>query len=135
MIQNKKFRPPSTHLSYLDEDGDLKIGRYVLREVRNRRQRAGFADPIFIVLTGTSRHKVSSAEGGIWEDCRVVLEVRKAYGWKMALKIARQMKEENPTQDYNRFSVLGNGQDIDVVLCYCEEHIPQDDDLSNWEYG
>jgi hypothetical protein len=92
-----------------------------LYDQRKAKVMQGEMPPFYLVCYGVSRYCYSQAEGGCWADWTEILEVRKAYTFRQALKHARELKEKYPTQRYNRFSVLGNGDDTYLRICYSED--------------
>jgi len=92
-----------------DHDPDCKR---CARKNRARFVQMGTVLPFYVVAYGTSRHYGGGEEGGWWWDRIEALAVRRVWGWKAGLKAARELREEYPTQERNRFSVLGNGQDV-----------------------
>jgi hypothetical protein len=106
--------------------------KHVLSEAAFRRLASR---PFFIGVIGISRHFGGHEEGGWWYDWTQVHEVEEVNGWKAGLEVARRFREEYPTQKRDRFSVLGNGEDVEIVLSYCEAAISsrQSDERPHYE--
>lgn len=86
--------------------------RFRLEKIKNNQ-----SQPFYIVVYGISRHYGGPEEGGWYWDRIEALEVQKIWTISKALKIIRKLKEDYyPTSKYNRYSVLGNGQDIEISL-------------------
>lgn len=77
--------------------------------IASARDRHGLVEPIWIVVTGTSRHYGGPEEGGWWYDWLSIVEVRRVYGWKTALAAVRELREEYPPSRYGRGSAAAGG--------------------------
>lgn len=97
-------------------------------EKRRAAVKQGKQPSFLVVVYGISRHYLGPEEGGIYGDATEVLEVGRAYTWQGGLKLAREFREQYPTQRYGRGSVLGNGQDTYVRAVYAEAdpRMPED---------
>ena len=76
-----------------------------------------FASRPFVVgVIGTSRHYGGPEEGGWWYDWTDVLDFEPCHCWQEGLEVARRYREDHPTQKPDRFSVIGNDQDTQIVF-------------------
>lgn len=89
---------------------------YCIRRERLNKIKNDNPQPFYVVVYGISRYYGGPEEGGWWDDIQRVLDVKKVWTIKKAIKIIHEFEEEYPTQKYNRFSVLGNGEDIEIVV-------------------
>lgn len=89
---------------------------FCARKIRFEKILNNHPQPFYIVVYGISRHYGGPEEGEWWYDIQRVQDVKKIWTIKQALVSIRNFKEEYPTQKYNRFSVLGNGEDIEIDI-------------------
>ena len=107
-------------------------GSCIACERRNARARrraridAGHCDPIYIAALETTRHYGGPEEGGWYYDWTDVVEVRRAYDWRAALRAIRELRDEHPTCPRGRGSVLG-GADVCIALA------PDSETVERWQ--
>lgn len=93
-----------------------------LYDKRKAEQALGIVTPFYLVVEGISRHYGGHEEGGWWYDWHTILDVRKAFTFKQALKHARELREKYPQPKYNRYSCANRGEDDTVLrLVYSED--------------
>lgn len=99
--------------------------RVARRMLRRQAQQDGKVLPIYIVVEGIERYCYSNAEGGCWADWHRIIEIRKAWSWKSAIKMIRELQAAYPPPKHNRFSVLG-GEDIQFTITHTEDDFPKE---------
>lgn len=117
----EKYKYELSHMPdsfWLEERGRCSVCD--MYEKRRAATKEGRQPSFLIVVYGISRHYLGPEEGGSWGDATEVLEVGRAYTWQGGLKLAREFREQYPTQRYGRGSVLGNGQDTYIRVVYAE---------------
>lgn len=111
------------HLYNIGYRGDTY--RLARRTLRKRLQINGKILPIYIVVQGATRYKYSHAEGGCWADWYRTIEVRRAWDWKSATEMIRELKSDYPKPRHNRYSAIG-GEDIIFTITHSVDEFPKD---------
>ncbi len=70
----------------------------------------------FVASIGISRCYGGPEEGGWWYDWCDVHEIEQVESWQGGMEVIRTLRGEHPTQQYDRHSVLGNGEDTEIIL-------------------
>jgi len=81
-----------------------------LYEKRQAQVAEGRMPPFFIVAWGISQRYGGPEEGGWWYDVTTVEAVRKAYTFRQALKLYRELKQEYPQPRFRRTSAANRGE-------------------------
>jgi len=111
----------------IDEEGDKYYRcRDCYKDIRRIASQNGVANPFYVVVYNVSRNYGGPEEGGWYYDWTSILEVRKVWNWKSALKTVRELKEDYPEPRYNRFSVLGNEGDYFIGMYYDTDQFPRE---------
>jgi hypothetical protein len=96
--------------------------REARRKARREARREGDMPQILVAVVETSRHYGGPEEGGWYYDVQCVVRVVGCWGWRRALAVAREMREEHPQPRYSRGSVLG-GADVTIHICASSEEV------------
>lgn len=110
----------------IDDEYKFFRCRDCFKDIRSIATKNGVVNPFYVVVYNVGRHYGGPEEGGWWYDSTSILEVRKVWNWKSALKAMRELKEDYPQPRYNRFSVLGNQGDYFIGMYYDVEQFPKE---------
>lgn len=102
-----------------------------LYDKRKAEQALGIVSPFYLIVEGISRHYGGPEEGGWWYDWHTILDVRKVFTFKQALKHARELREKYPQPKYNRYSSANRGEDDTVLRIVYSEDDPRWPEESN----
>ena len=102
---------------------DSDTCRLCLRAYRKGRLARGQVDPFYIVAYSVAHLYGGPEEGGWWYDALTIEEVRKAYTFRSALHMTRELREAYPPPRFGRFSAAG-GEDQYIKLCYGIDDFP-----------
>lgn len=96
------------------------------KDIRQEAMRNGIVNPFYVVASNVSRCYGGPEEGGWYYDWTSILEVRKVWDWKGALKAMRELRDKYPQPRYNRHSVLGHEGDYFINMCYDVDQFPRE---------
>lgn len=113
----------------LRDEYDFRGNTYRLaqRMLRKQATKENEVQKIYIAMWESSRHYGGPEEGGWYYDIHTIATVRFAFGWKRALKIARDLQKEYGQPRFNRYSAANRGEaDKNIKIYSSIDHIPEE---------
>lgn len=95
---------------------DYSTARVEDRADRRTALDLGEVPPVYAVACRTYRCFGGPEEGGWWYDHTDVVEVRRAWDFRGLLKAVRELREAHPTDQRDRYSVLGDSGDVTIYM-------------------